>query len=309
MNSLLALVLLAQVPHQPFGVQPTPELERLGRKLFFDPILSADGTVSCASCHDPNKGWADGRATAIGIRGQVGNMNSPSILNRAFFREQFWNGRTFGHGTQALQPLENAIEMGPRGNEAAAVVRLRNDSEYVKLFANALGTQPTAIGLATSIAVFENTIVSKDCLATRRANGRRVLSPDAEVGYNLFTGIARCSTCHKPPLWTDFGYHNNGVMHGRTIGPQGRIEVTRLRADRRKWKTQPLIGLKHTAPYMHDGSLPTIRSVLEHYNLGGVRNGRVDANTEIRPLGLTSTQLDYLEKFVIEGFEPMETPR
>lgn len=299
----------AQVPPKPLGVEPTAEMIALGRELFFDTILSQDGTVSCATCHDPAKGWADGMPVAVGIRGQTGTINSPTILNAAHSMQQFRNGRTLGTATQALLPLENPIEMGGPGNEAAAVRRLAASPKYVRLFASAFGTAPTAQGVGLSIAAFETTITTTDTLANRRARGERVLSADAEVGYQLFIGRAGCVRCHTPPLWTDQGFHNTGVMHGRTTGDQGRIDVTRLRSDRRKWKTPSLIGLSKTAPYMHDGSLPTIRSVLEHYNRGGVRNGKVDANTEIVPLGLTDTQLDYLETFVREGFEPHVWPK
>lgn len=299
----------AQPAPDPLGVPVTAEMIALGRALFNDPILSEDGTISCASCHQESRGFADGLPVAIGIRGRAGTMNAPTILNAAYFNEQFWNGRALGTATQALLPLENDSEMGGRGNEAAAVRRLSASEKYVRLFAEAYGSAPTAATLGLSIAAFETTIVSTDVLANRRARGELVLTPDAELGYQLFVGRAGCIKCHNGPLWTDKDYHNVGVDHGRTTGDQGRVEVTRNRADRRKWKTPSLIGIRKTAPYMHDGSLPTLRSVLVHFNTGGARNGQVDARTEIRALGLSDSQLDYLEAFCREGFEPLSWPK
>lgn len=297
-----------QPPPNPLGVQPTAEMIALGRELFFDPILSADNTVSCASCHDPAKGWADGLPKAVGIGGRTGTINTPSILNAAHDTLQFRNGRTVGIATQALLPLENRIEMGGPGNEAAAVRRLTGTPKYVRLFANAFGTAPTAQGLGLSIAAFETTITTTDTLANRRIAGQKALTPDAEIGFKIFVA-ANCMKCHSGPLFRDGVFHNNGSLVGFTRGDQGRFAVTRLESDRRKFKTPSLIGVARTAPYMHDGRFPTLRSVLVHYNRGGVYDGKVDRLTEILPLGLTKEQLDYLEVFIREGFEPMEWPK
>lgn len=298
----------AQPAPDPLGVKPTAAQIKLGRELFFDPILSADNTVSCASCHDPNKGWADGLPRAVGIRGQVGTINTPTILNAAHSPLQFRNGRTVGTVTQALLPIENPIEMGPAGNEADSVRELALQEKYVRLFADAFGTAPTAQGLGLSIAAFETTIATTDTLANQRIAGKMVLTPDAEIGFKLFTA-ANCMKCHSGPLFSDQGFHNNGSLVGNLQADQGRFTVTRLESDRRKFKTPSLIGVTRTAPYMHDGRFPTLRSVLNHYNTGGVVRGMADRRTEIAPLGLTKEQVDYLEAFMVEAFEPMEWPK
>lgn len=297
-----------QTPPDPLGVKPTAAMILLGRELFNDPILSADNTVSCRSCHAPEKGWADGLPRAVGIRGQVGTINTPSILNAAHSPLQFRNGRTVGIATQALLPLENRIEMGGPGNEAAAVRRLATQPKYVRLFADAFGTAPTAQGLGLSIAAFETTIATTDTLASRRLGGERVLSPDAEIGFSLFVR-ANCMKCHSGPLFSDQGFHNNGTLVGSMVGDQGRFTVTGRDSDRRAFKTPSLIGVSRTAPYMHDGRFPTLKSVLRHYSTGGVVRGLVDRRTEIAPLNLTDSQIDYLEAFIKEGFEPLEFPK
>lgn len=301
-------------PPRPLGVKPTPAMIRLGAELFREKSLSADGTVACITCHDPAKGWADGTPVAVGIRGQKGKFNSPSILNAAYSPLMFWDGRTVGTATQALLPLENRIEMGPRGNEAAAVLRLAADPKYANRFRAAFGTAPTAESLGLAIAAFETTVVSQDVPAARRLAGNHTaLSPEAEIGYRLFKA-ARCVRCHKPPLFTDFSLANNGMSHGR--GDLGRQDVTGRRSDARRFKVPSLIGVARTAPYGHDGRLPTLAAVLEHYNRGGRRrasdgNDYIDENIDsrIQPLKLTATQLRYFEIFLREGFEPRYYPR
>lgn len=316
---VLAMAVAAQAPPDPLGVEPTPARKALGRRLFFDPVLSEDGTVSCSTCHDPEKGWADGLPRAVGIRGQVGPLHTPSILNQAYSGPQFWDGRVEGLVPQALLPLSNPVEMGSPGNEAAAVRRLRADESYVREFQDAFGEPPSAILMATAIACFETGIVTRDVPSEAE------LSPDAQVGRRLF--VTHCSRCHSGERFTDGDFHNNGASFGR--GSVGRQEVTRRVEDRRKFKTPSLINVAATAPYMHDGSITSLREVLVHYNAGGMFTSRrrlntaeaaawarsktsgvlVTVGTEIRPLGLTETQLGYLELYLREGLAPRRVPR
>ena len=319
-GNLISAILVAQSPPDPLGVEPTPERKALGRRLFFDEILSEDGTVSCATCHQPNKGWADGLPKAVGIRGSVGPLHTPSILNAAYSGPQFWNGRTEGLVTQALLPLENRLEMGGPGNEAVAVRRLRADPAYVRDFALAFGQPPSALLMATAIACFETGVVTRNVPVEQRRNGKMVLTDEGEIGYNIFVK-ANCVRCHVPPFYTDSDFHNNGASFG--FGDIGRASVTRQNNDRRKFKVPSLIGVSDTAPYMHDGSMKTLDEVLLHYNTGGIYanqdiaewkkgklpNASVDSNTEIQPLGLNVHQLRYLKVFLLEGLKPEKMPR
>ncbi len=300
--------LRAQPAPNPLGVAPTAEMVALGRELFFDKILSEDQTVSCSKCHDPTKGFTDGLPVSVGIRGLTGTINPPSILNAAHDLFQFRNGRTFGTATQALLPLENPREMGGRGNEAAAVARLQASSKYRRLFEDAFSQPPSAANLGLAIAAYETTLVTSDVLANRRLRGEKVLTPDAEVGFGIFHRV-NCMRCHEPPFFTDRKFHNNGIDHGRMDVDQGRFAVTRNQADRRKWKTPSLIAVTRTAPYFHDGRAATLRAVLDHYNSGGIVRGEIDARSEILPLGLSETQISYLEKFLVEAMDPLEFPK
>jgi cytochrome c peroxidase len=198
-----------EVPQQrgPLGIQPTAERIELGRKLFFDPRLSQDGTIACATCHDPNRGWSDGRTVAVGIRNQSGTRNSPTIINATYNDLVFWDGRTIGATTQALLPLVNPIEMGVQ-TEQQILRRLQLIPGYVALFANAFppssydrvtGSPITGANLGLAVSSFESTVVSFNAPIDRYLAGEEnALSADALVGYRIFEA-AQCSQCHLRP--------------------------------------------------------------------------------------------------------------
>lgn len=308
----------------PLGVPITPERIELGRKLFFDPRLSLNGTISCSTCHDPAHGFADGNSVAIGIFGRRGTRNSPTILNASFSTLQFHDGRTVGQPTQSLQPIVNRLEMGGQ-SEQQVLNRLRSIPGYVDLFTRAYGfdrRQGTAVtreAYGHAMASFESTVVSFDAPVDRRLAGdRSALSAEAEIGFGIFSRSG-CMACHKPPLFTDLAFHNNGMEfagkqratdNGRfTVinGLRGASQLDRALAVR-AFKTATLREIARTAPYNHAGTFLSLRRVLEHYNAGGAKlnaNGApvVDSaiDPRIKPLGLTDQQLGYLETFLVEG--------
>jgi cytochrome c peroxidase len=187
----------------------------LGRKLYFDPRLSRDGTVACATCHDTSRGFTDRRSTSEGIRDQVGKRNAPTTLNAVFFSSQFWDGRAASLDDQATLPIVNPIEMGqPDGNAAAAAIS--GDAEYRKAFQSAYGRPVNYQDIGRAIASFERTLVFVDAPFDRFAGGAAsAVSDEARAGWALFNGKARCTACHQlsasSPVGTDGRFHNIGV--------------------------------------------------------------------------------------------------
>jgi cytochrome c peroxidase len=193
----------------------TPAKIELGRRLYFDKRLSSDGTVSCASCHDPEKGFADGRAVAEGVGGQKGGRNSPTVLNAAFNEVQFWDGRAGSLEEQAKGPFVNPIEMGMKDHDAVTAV-VRKDAAYVADFQAVFGGAPTIDRIAAAIATFERTVVSGNSDFDRfRAGDETALSESAQRGWRLWNGRAKCHLCHPfsgfNPNLSDNKFHNIGV--------------------------------------------------------------------------------------------------
>lgn len=300
-------------------VTSTAKEIELGRKLFFDPRLSQNNTISCSTCHNPSTGWSDAQPVAIGILNQRGTRNSPTIINASYSPLMFWDGRTVETITQALLPLSNPIEMG-RQSEADVLRKLRLIPGYVAMFAEVYGIDPatgspiTGSRLGQAIASFETTIVSFQAPVDRFMAGETAaLTADAQVGFHIFQG-GGCMDCHKPPLFTDNRFHNNGMeFAGKVrVTDTGRFVVSRQQVDMRAFKTPTLREIQHTAPYGHAGSFGSLESVVRHYNDGGRHRfyKQIDRfqDRRIRPLDLTETQQEYLVKFLKEGFSSPNYP-
>ena len=311
----------------------------LGKKLYFDVRLSSDGTVSCATCHDPRHGFADGRGqkTSAGVGGQMGGRNSPTVLNAAFLSEQFWDGRAATLEEQALGPFINPIEMGI-ADHAALVEMVAGLPEYAALFAAAFGNdEVTAERIGQAIASFERTIISLKAPIDRfTAGDQNAISESARRGWELYNGKARCNNCHGHidafPLFTDDDYHNIGVgtqaagfeKLGRrvekspdsfeelagepAIDELGRFAVTKQPKDIGAFKTPHLRNIALTPPYMHDGSEATLLDVVEYYDRGGNPNPWLDGG--IRSLGLTDEEkadlVELMKSFTSEDLDRFE---
>jgi cytochrome c peroxidase len=249
--------------------------EALGYKLFRDPILSSTGKVSCAGCHDPGHAYASHAALPLDLEGRPLARKAPSLLNRHAGRSFFWDGRAKSLEAQALEVIGNPQEMG--GPVADAVARLAADAKYRRYFEEAYGEGPTAKNLAACLAAYERTLKSRRVALDDHLEGRNelVLSAAEARGLTLFTGRAQCYRCHSGPYLTDEGLHDTGLGRFKTPG----LRSTRL-----------------TAPYMHDGSLPTLRAVVNFYNRGGVRTPTLDPL--VRPLGLSPAEVDDLVAFL-----------
>jgi cytochrome c peroxidase len=244
----------------------------LGRRLFSDRRLSRDGSVSCASCHDPGLAFSDGRAIAIGVFQRKGRRNSPALINRGYGRLFFWDGRVPTLEEQVLRPIEDPNEMGLPVAEAATRVRLAPDE------------------IARALASFVRSILSGDSQFDRYINGdRTALTLEQQAGLRLFRSKANCTACHIGPNFTDERLHNTGVAwrEGRFIDPG---------AGQGRFKTPTLREIARTAPYMHNGRLATLEEVIEHYDGGGNRSPGLDS--EIRPLHLTAAEKQSLIAFL-----------
>ncbi len=266
---LLPVSALTSIFRRPVGSPPHPadnvpsaEKVALGKRLFFEKRLSADNTISCATCHDPKRGFSDGRRTARGITRIARPRNTPTLWNLAWAKSFYWDGRKATLEEQARVPIEHADEMGLSLADAAK--RLAADANYARAFAAAFPDQPAAAGetIVKAIAAYERTLVSPLTRFDRWIAGEeRALAPREVAGFRLFTGKARCLACHGGWRLTDDRFHDVGLPST----DRGRADVAGVAAEPHSFKTPSLRGLALTAPYMHDGSLPTLAAVLDHY--------------------------------------------
>lgn len=286
---------LASAPPAPADNGRTLERVRLGRKLFFDPALSADGTVSCASCHDPAHGFASVSPRAVGIKGKVGPRNAPSLLNVAFGDSFFWDGRAATLEAQALEPIVNPLEMGSQLSDVVA--RLAADEHYPAAFQAAYGEPVTAQNIGRALAAFQRVLLSGGSRVDRFQEGDlTALNESERIGLWLFESRAQCWRCHRGQRYTDGKFRNTGVASLQAEPDAGRMSFTRDEADRHRFKTPGLRGVSRTAPYMHDGSLATLRDVVDYYNRGGGEAPGLDP--ALRPLKLSEAEIDHLVDFL-----------
>jgi cytochrome c peroxidase len=267
----------------------------LGAKLYFDPRLSADGTVSCATCHDPATAWANHGARDTGIHKQVGGRNSGTILDSAYMKYQFWDGRAATLEEQALGPIQNPIEMGETLDHVVA--KLNSLAAYRAEFRQVFGTDVTSDGIAKAIAAFERTVVTGPSPYDRYLAGdSTALSPAATRGLQVFRGKALCAACHSGAMLSDQSFHNLGVGMAGAKPDSGREAVTHDPKDRGKFKTPSLRNVALTWPYLHDGSARSLDDVIALYAKGGVANPNLDP--KMMPLRLTPGEREDLRVFL-----------
>jgi cytochrome c peroxidase len=298
----------------------TAEKVALGRRLFFDESLSRDRSRSCAGCHVPGACFTDERATAMGVRSQVGPRNTPSLVNAALYPALFWDGRAPSLEAQVEGPLLAPTELDM--TEEELVARVREAEGYAPLFAAAFGSADVTLRrIGHALASFERTLLAADSPFDRWWWDRRADAvPDAaKRGFDLFRTKAGCASCHRlgpsDALFTDFAFHATGA--GRGDDP-GRFAVTGREEDRGRFRTPSLRNVAVTAPYFHDGSAATLADVIDHYDRGG-EAGR-PKEPEVRPLRLTKEEKTDLEAFLRSltspafeecppGDRPAEEPR
>jgi cytochrome c peroxidase len=311
----------------------------LGLRLFFESRLSGDGTVACATCHDPARAFTDGRPVSVGIHGRVGQRNAPSILNALYNKHQFWDGRVETLEEQAALPITNPFEMGS-ASIGDAVSRIADDKNYQAQFMQAFGRAVNEQDLLSAIAEYERTLASFDSPFDHFIAGEtNAISDSAKRGWELFNTKARCNLCHAltdnqrdATLFIDNDFHNIGIgilrHHVNSLARQadrelaqgnlpavdtaaiasdlsvlGRFLVTRKQEDIASFKTPGLRNVLVTGPYFHDGSMDTLWDVIDHYNKGdGITDPWLDR--DMQPLALTEPEIDDLVAFLASLTSP-----
>jgi cytochrome c peroxidase len=284
---------------------PTADSIALGRKLFFDVRLSGDDTVSCATCHNPQLSFTDGLPGSKGIGKKIGRRNAPTILNSAYYSTFFWDGRASSLEQQAGFPIANPDEMGQ--SHELSIKKFEKLSEYKKEFELVFGPGRLTIGkIEMALSSFERTLVSGDSAFDRYLyrGDKTAMSAEALRGLAIFTDKKRgnCSTCHTIgetySLFTDGKFHNLGAGMGRNgeLTDLGRYDFTKVDADKGAFRTPGLRDVAKTGPYMHDGSLKTLKDVVDFYDGGGTSNAYLDK--EIKELKLSERERADLVAFL-----------
>ncbi len=305
---------LPPVPIPP-GNKPTADTIALGKKLYYDTKLSADDTISCASCHGPAHGFTDGLPVSTGVGGKLGGRSAPTVLNAAYSPVQFWDGRAGSLEDQAGGPVANPVEMNMP--HEVVVKKLNADAEYPKLFEKAFGPGPVTLEkVQMAIASFERTVIAGNSPFDRYQFGgdKKALSAAAIRGLGLFKDPAKgnCVKCHtieeKYALFSDGKFHNLGVgMNAEgELSDLGRYTQTKVEADKGAFRTPTLRNIAQTGPYMHDGSAKTLRRVVDFYVGGGNSNPQLDK--DIKKLELSGREREDLVAFLesLTGEVPKE---
>jgi cytochrome c peroxidase len=293
----------------------TSQKADLGRLLYFDKRLSADGTISCATCHQLQRGFADPLVISEGIHGRKGTRHAPTIVNSAYNVLQFWDGRAKSLEDQCKGPIANIKEMSlnPEIKKAYSECegRINKIAGYRKLFKEVFGHEKATIDeIAKAIATFERTILSGNSPYDRYINGdKSAMDPEQIQGYKIFQKVG-CADCHAGPTFTDGRFMNIGIGMNSPKPDLGRYEVTHQTSDWGAFKTPTLRDVSFTFPYMHNGSIRTLADVIEYYNKGGIPNKNL--NPKIRPLHLTKqekkTLITFLEALNGEGWLHFKPP-
>lgn len=274
--------------------------EKLGEKLFFDPVLSKDKSISCSSCHKPEFAFADTSAVSLGVGGTKGTRNSPSITNLSGRPTLFWDGRVASLEEQALQPIINPVEMNLP--IAEAVERLKKDQTYANLFQKIFNSPPTEKNLLLAIAAYERTLETANSPYDRYINGDdQAVSASAKRGRLLFIGKANCNNCHSGEDFTADRFKGIGLFNENDLKDAGRYEVTKNPEHKGHFKIPGLRNVALTAPYMHNGMFKTLKDVIRYYNNPDliIKNGKNRDLSLSKPLGLSEDEITDLESFLI----------
>lgn len=271
----------------------------LGKRLFFDSLLSINHQLACVSCHQPNLAFTDGKALSIGTHGHASHRSAPSLINVGYYyKGLFWDGRAPTLEAQALIPVTDSLEMG--SNWDTVEHRLRLHHEYPTLFRKVFGIKSdqeiNRFLVAKALAQYERTLVNYNAKFDKVARGEAAFTAQEQRGRDIFfdagqaKGIpfSECSHCHADPLFTTLDYFNNGIEKVNSLADfpdLGRGAITGLPSDRGKFKTPTLRNITLTAPYMHDGRFATLEEVLDHYISGG--HFADNLNPNVRKLKLT----------------------
>jgi cytochrome c peroxidase len=301
-RQLAILFLLAglALAARPVSDPPISE-ERLGELLFFDPILSLDSSISCASCHRPEFAFADTLAFSVGVYGQLGTRNTPGVTNMSARDAFFWDGRSATLEAQALEPIKNPVEMGLEIEQA--IHRLKQHSQYVQWFDEVYDRLPDEAALAAALAAFQRTLETSNTVWDRY-NLDLISDDDIDPaivrGKVVFDTKGKCIQCHFTPDFTGDEFRNVGTFDGVTLTDKGRFDVTGDSLDLGRFKVPGLRNVGVTAPYMHNGMFQTLREVIDFYDnpFAFVANPINLDTLMIEPLHLSEQEKQDLEAFL-----------
>jgi cytochrome c peroxidase len=306
-------------PPVPTGLPPipwpqdngySPARVELGKTLFFDGRLSANGVVSCAFCHEPSHAFSASTPLSRGVNGKLGVRHTPTLINRAWGKSQFWDGRAPTLEAQVVVPMTNPDEMGMTVDQV--VEKLRDIKGYAPLFAAAFGDGAITFDrIASAIASFERTIVSGNSPYDRYIAGdKSALTKQQKAGLNFFDGKGECAECHSGPNFTTEKFANIGEGMDQANPDPGLEAITKKRGDFGKFKVPTLRDLAHRGPYMHDGHSRTLSDVLDLYAKGGLPNPHLD--TRLTPFYLDEQTrqdlLAFLDSLNGEGWQKITPP-
>lgn len=297
---------LPQSAPAPLENPTTPEKVSLGKQLFFDPRLSDDNRMSCATCHLPDKAFGDGVALGTGHGGKTLARNTQSCLNVGFFTSFFWDGRATTLEEQSLGPIQSTDEMHQDLDRLEE--ELNAIPGYVRQFQSVFGSKPNRAGIAQALAAYQRTLVTGPSPFDRYLKGdKNALSADAKRGLELFEGEARCVECHNGPLLSDGKFYRLGVSER----DEGRAKITGKKEDRFRFRTPSLRNIAETGPYMHDGSLKTLDEVVAFYYRGIPHPGASGLAPDAPDLrGQSFSDIPYLVAFLhsLTGKAPDASP-
>lgn len=302
----------------------SPEKTELGKLLFFDTRLSGDGSISCATCHEPSMGWGDGNELSRGYPGTQHWRNSQTVLNSAYYDKLFWAGEATSLESQANSAVTG--NLAGNGDPMMIEERLRQVPDYLRRFKKVFGQEPLYSDALKAIAAYERAVpISRNVPFDRYAKGdKKAISAKAQTGMALFQGKGACIQCHNGPLFSDQDYHNLGVADNPTFKEDplrqialrfqhfargvdeklyrkagrdlGLYYTTKQEKDKGRFRTPSLRELKYTPPYMHNGTFASLQEVVDFYDGGG--GGEPGKSPLLKPLGLTPEEKEALIAFL-----------
>lgn len=298
---IMAMMGLAVIWVRGSGEEVPADKTALGRKLFFDPILSSDYKISCGTCHKPDHAFADTGRVSVGVKGRVGNRNTPSAMNLSLQRVFFWDGRRTTLEEQALEPIMNPVEMNLPIDKAIA--RLRGSRKYAAWFRQIFHEAPSAQNLAAALAAFERSLETTDSPFDdwKFSGNEKAVSESAKRGFVLFNGKANCVKCHFGADLTTHEFRNIGLFDGRQLNDSGRSSISGRQEDIGKFKVPGLRNIAITAPYMHNGMFKTLDEVIEFYNDPSMKvPGAINRDSLMaKPLNLSPIEKNDLREFLL----------
>lgn len=285
--------LLEKIPF-PEDNPPTAEKIAFGRMLFFDKRLSANNEISCATCHQPQKAFTDGLQKSVGVEGRVAMRNAPSLLNSAFFKSYMYDGEIKTLELQVPVPIQDHQEMGSSFKEV--LEKLSKDAVYQRLSEQIFKRKLDAYVITRALSTFERSLLSRNSRFDKYwAGARQALNADEIAGWKLFSEKLYCTKCHPAPDFTNYKVLSNGLYSDYGFD-QGRYRINGLEQEKGTFKVPSLRNVSLTAPYMHDGSMRTLREVILHYSSGG--KNFPNKSKIIQPFKLTDHEINQLELFL-----------